>query len=108
MNSEENKWVDHLKEDLRKVEIIHDREAPSQYHLLNTLNVYKAERKIAFRRELIAFICIALIILTFYFTIALKLSTLFLWIQGIALLFIPVIIIAENRRRKKREEVTMF
>lgn len=105
---EESKWVNHLKEDLHKVEIIHDREAPPQYYLLNTLNEYKTERKIAFRRELIAFIIIALIILAFYFTIALKLATLFLWIQGIALFFIPATIIAEKKRRKNREEVTMF
>jgi Flp pilus assembly protein TadB len=106
--SNESEWISTLMEDLQSIEEIHEPEIPEQYQLMNTLNELKAKRKAAFKRELAVFLITALMILTLYATIAFKMTTIFIWIQVLALIFIPIIFIAEAKRRRKQERVTMF
>jgi Flp pilus assembly protein TadB len=104
----EKESISRLKEDLKRIEDIYETEAPPSFQLMNTLNEFKAERKKASKRELAAFLITALIILALYTTIVFNMSTAFIWIQVVALIVIPVIFIAEKKRRNKLEEVTKF
>lgn len=104
----ENEWMSKLMEDLQKVEGIPGVEVPEQEELMNTLTRFKEERKKAYRREFMMFFMTALIILASYAAIAFNMTAVFIWIQGLALLFIPLIFLAEKKRRNKRKEVTML
>jgi Family of unknown function (DUF5345) len=104
----ENEWISYLNDDLQKVEEMHEIEVPQHAQLMSTLHEFKLERQKAFRREFIAFILTALIILVSYGTIAFKMTTVFIWIQGLALIIIPISFIAEKKRRSKQNEVTIF
>lgn len=104
----ESEWISKLMDDLQEVEDIHEMEVPQQHHLMNTLTKFKTERKKAYRRELITFLITAFIILVSYAAIAFKMTTVFIWIQGLTILFIPFIFMAEKKRRNKRKEVTML
>lgn len=105
----EDEWISHLVEDLQKVEVMQEPEIPEAYQLMHSLTKFKAERKKAYKREMVAFLVTALLILISYSTIALKMMTVFIWIQGSALLLIPIIFMLEKKRRRKlRNEVTMF
>jgi Family of unknown function (DUF5345) len=101
----EKEWMTCLKEDLQKVEEMHDINAPQQYQLMRTLQEFKLERKKAYKREFILFLFTALIILASYATIAFKMTTVFIWIQGLVILVIPFIFLAEKKHRNKRKEV---
>jgi uncharacterized membrane protein len=105
----EDEWISHLVEDLQKVETMQEVEIPEADQLMHSLMTFKAERKKAYKREMIAFLVTALLILISYSTIAFKMITVFIWIQGFALLLIPIIFMLEKKRRmKRRNEVTMF
>jgi Flp pilus assembly protein TadB len=105
----EDEWICHLVEDLQKVEAMQEPEIPEAYQLMHSLTKFKAERKKAYKREMVAFLVTALLILIFYSTIAFKMMTVFIWIQGFAMLLIPIIFMLEKKRRRKlRNEVTMF
>ncbi|MBO1512650.1 YxlC family protein [Metabacillus bambusae] len=105
----EDEWISHLVKDLQKVEEMQETEIPEAYQLMHSLTKFKAERKKAYKREMVAFLVTALLILISYSTIAFKMMTVFIWIQGFALLLIPIIFMLEKkRRRKQRNEVTMF
>lgn len=104
----ENDWITLLKEDLQKVEEMHEIDVPQQVQLMSTLQEFKMERKKASQREFILFLLTALIILVSYATIALKMTTLFIWIQGFAIIVIPFIFLAEKKHRTKQKEVMKF
>lgn len=102
MKSNDQDWLNQFKSDMKKLDDSYVPKVPDQGQLMSTLSKFKAERKRAFKRELALFLLTAFIILTSYIMIALKLTTLFIWIQGLVLLAIPTIIIAEKKRVKKR------
>ncbi|HEY4553918.1 MAG TPA: YxlC family protein [Bacillaceae bacterium] len=104
-DNKEQEWLDQFKKDLEKVDRTYEPAVPSQFQLLNTLNEFKAERKRAFKRELIAFLVTALLILAAYMVVVFKLPPVFLWVQGFTLLMIPVIFFAERKRIRKRNGV---
>lgn len=103
---ESNEWTEQLKAELNKIEDMQDVEVPEQYQLMNVLHDYKARRQKAFKREIAAFLVTAIVILSMFVMISMKITTAFLWIQVLALLFIPIIFLAEKKRRSKQDEVT--
>lgn len=105
--TEENEWITNLNKDLQKIEEMHEIEVPHHVELMGTLQQFKVERQKAYKRELSIFILTALIILVSYATIAFKMIHVFLWIQGLVLLFIPISYITEKKRKSKRNEVTI-
>lgn len=102
----ENEWLDSFKNDLKKLEDMYEPNVPQQIQLMGTLKQFKAERKKAFRRELAAFLVTALFVIASYAVIAFKLTIVFIWVQGLALFFVPIIFFAERRRRKSRNGVS--
>ncbi|MBS4200992.1 YxlC family protein [Bacillus sp. FJAT-49732] len=104
-NHNEGEWQNRFKKDMAKMEDVYEPAIPEQYQLLNTLNEFKIKRKKAFIRELILFIATAFAILTSYIVFTFKMPPIFLWVQGLAFVFIPIILIAESRRRNKRDGV---
>lgn len=102
---ENNEWMKRFIADLKKIENTQDAAAPNQDQIMNALTKYKKARQKALKRELIVFICTALIILTTYAMVALKLPQVYLWIQALALATVPIIYKVEKKRRSGSEEV---
>lgn len=98
-------WQEAFKADLKVLEDVHHMRVPEQAELLTALQQFKEKRKKAFARELIAFLVTALVIFTSYAMIALKLATVFIWIQGITFFIVPIVLIVVQRRRNSRNEV---
>ncbi|WP_223068682.1 DUF5345 family protein [Paenibacillus caui] len=103
---DEKEWLQRFTRDLEKLEELDTPQVPEARQLLHTLNQFKEARARASKRELIVFVAAALLILGSYALMVLKLEGGFLWIQSLALLFIPAIYLAERRRRRSRGEVT--
>ncbi|ALC82855.1 MULTISPECIES: DUF5345 family protein [Bacillus] len=103
---ESKEWTEQFKSELNKLEDMQEVEVPEQYQLMNVLQEYKARRQKTFKREIVAFLLTAILVLAMLVLISLKVTTAFLWIQGLALFFIPIIFLAEKKRRSKQDEVT--
>ena len=101
----EKEWIDRLMHDMKKLEDVHQAEVPRQYELMYTLTQFKRQRKKAWMRELAIFIFTALIILATYFVVSLRVPVVFLWVQIIAIIAIPIIYTAEKKRRRSLSEV---
>ncbi|VEF47254.1 sigmaY antisigma factor [Bacillus freudenreichii] len=101
----ENEWIEPLMNDLRKLEETQQAEVPQQSELMDTLAEFKRKRKKAWKRELAIFIFTALTILATYFVVSLKMPAVFLWVQVLAIITIPIIYAAEKKRRRSLNEV---
>lgn len=97
----QEEWIKQFQQDMEKIDSIEPYVPDSQY-LLETINEFKWKRKRAFYKELIAFLLTAVFIMTLYVTIAFNLPQVFIWIQIIAFLAIPMVIFFERKRRKKQ------
>ncbi|MBW8350096.1 DUF5345 family protein [Bacillus sp. IITD106] len=104
-NHNEDEWLNRFKKDMEKLEDVFEPAVPERYQLLNTLNEFKAQRKRAFIRELMVFLATAFVILTSYIVFTFKMPPVFLWVQGFAFVFIPIMLIAESKRKSKRNGV---
>lgn len=102
---ENKEWMKHFTEDLKKIENAQDAATPSRNQIMNALMERKKARRQALKRELIVFICTALVIFMSYTVIAFKLPKVFLWIQGLALATVPIIYMVERKRRNESAEV---
>ncbi|MCJ7842713.1 DUF5345 family protein [Lederbergia sp. NSJ-179] len=105
-DSQEQEWLTQFKKDLEKLEKTFEAKVPEQTQLMNVLQEFKRKRKRAFKRELTSFLITALLILISYSLLALKITSVFIWVQGLAIGAIPVILIAERKRSKKQVGVT--
>ncbi|KRG14038.1 hypothetical protein ACA29_06735 [Lederbergia galactosidilytica] len=105
-DSREQEWLSRFKQDLEKLEKPFEAKVPEQAHMIQVLQNFKTRRKRAFRRELIAFLITALFILTSYSVLAFKLTSIFIWMQGLLICGLPIMFIVEKKRRKKRDEVS--
>jgi len=105
MKHKEEEWLNRFKKDMEKLEDVYEPAIPEQFRLLNILNDFKERRKKAFKRELFLFFVAAFAILTSYIVFIFKMPPVFLWVQGLAFVFIPIILIAESKRKNKEDEV---
>lgn len=105
MKNNEDEQLKRLKTDLEKLESVHEPEVPQTFQLMKKLNEFKGQRKKAWKRELFAFIAIALIILSSYSVIVFRSPEIFVWIQVAAMITVPVIYSAEKKRRSALGEV---
>jgi len=101
----ENEWIKSLMKDLEKLEDVHEPKVPEPYQFLEQIHEYKEQRKKEWKRELAAFIFTALAILISYFVISYKMPLVFLWIQVLAIVTIPIIYSAEKKRRSNTNGV---
>ncbi|MBS4218585.1 YxlC family protein [Bacillus sp. FJAT-49711] len=101
----EGEWLNRFKKDMDVLDDVYEPKVPQQFQVLNTLNEFKARQKKAFKRELVTFLVTAFIILSSYIVFSLKMPPIFSWVQGLAFVFLPTILIAESRRKKKRNGV---
>ncbi|RWR09646.1 YxlC family protein [Siminovitchia fortis] len=101
----EKEWVEQLMSDMKRLEDAHQAKVPQQYELMNALSEFKSRRKKAWKRELAIFIFTALTILAAYFVVSLRMPTVFLWGQILAIIMIPFIYAAEKKRRRSSNEV---
>lgn len=104
-SNNEKQWEKAFKADMKVFEDAHHFRVPHEDELLTTLQQFKEKRKKAFVREFIVFFITALMIFTSYAVIALKLTTVFIWIQAIALFVFPMLLLFEHRRKTSRGEV---
>ncbi len=105
MKEDQEKWLADFRHDLEKLEKSYEPQIPNQHEIVRTLQQFKAKRKRAFTRELIIFIITAIFVLSTYMLLALKVTTLFIIIQVVAIWVIPIIVYVERRHRQKRERV---
>lgn len=103
--NDEHHWEKEFKANLTVFEDVHHVRVPAEDELLITLRQFKEEQKKAFVREFIVFFITALVVLTSYVVIALKLTTVFIWIQAIALFVFPMFLLFGHRRKNSRSEV---
>lgn len=103
---EEKEWIDRFVNDIKKLENVHQPEVPHQYELMNALTDFKRQRKKAWRHELAIFVFTALTILASYFVVSLKMPAVFLWVQILAIILVPLIYAAEKKRRRSLNEVS--
>lgn len=101
----EKDWEESFKADMKRLEDVHFVRIPTQIELLQEIEKFKQQRKKAFIRELFLFFVTAFLIFAFYAVIALKHTTIFVWIQIIVLFGFPVLLLIEHLRRNNRSEV---
>ena len=99
MKQNEQEWESLLIHDLQRLEVLHETKVPSKEELMLKVQQMKLERQKALKRELIIFAFTAVMILVCYGAIALSLKTTFYWIQGIALIFVPSLLLVLRKRR---------
>ncbi|MFD1175182.1 YxlC family protein [Paenibacillus puldeungensis] len=106
MKHNEREWESLLINDLQRLEVLHETKVPSKEELMLKVQQMKLERQKALKRELIIFAFTAVMILACYGAIVLSLKIAFYWIQGIALILTPSLLLVMRKRRKFMDGVS--
>ncbi|MDA7025243.1 YxlC family protein [Bacillus sp. CLL-7-23] len=100
---DEKETISHLKQELKKIDDIFEPASPPQFELDQRLALFKKERKRAVQKELLCFIMSAFVILSVYITISIRVPVIFLTVQGVAFVLLPVLLLLKKKWCRKIE-----
>ncbi|MEC1417788.1 YxlC family protein [Bacillus haynesii] len=96
---DEKETVTQLKRELERIDDNFVPPVPQVFELNQRLARFKQERKRAFKKELLCFIVMALVILSAYLTISIQVPAVFIMVQGAALILLPALALIGKWRR---------